>query len=90
MAAYVMVVDGAAFAVADADGRYRITGVPDGRHEVRIWHEKVGETSATVDVAPGRAATLDLVLDASTYREEPHKNKYGEDYPPATHDADRY
>ena len=90
MAAYVMVVDGAAFAVVDADGRYRITGVPDGRREVRVWHEKVGETSATVDVAPGRPATLDLVLDASTYREEPHKNKYGEDYPPATHDADRY
>jgi hypothetical protein len=43
-----------------------------------------------VDVAPGHSATLDLVLDASAYREQPHKNKYGEDYPPATTDADRY
>jgi plastocyanin len=90
MAAYVMVLDGAAFAVADADGRYRIAGLPEGRREVRVWHERAGETSATVDVAPGRGATLDLVLDASAYRDAPHKNKYGEDYPPATPDADRY
>jgi plastocyanin len=90
MAAYIMVVDGSAFAVADAEGQYRIAGVPDGHREVRVWHEKVGETTATVDVAAGRVATLDLVLDASTYRDQPHKNKYGEDYPPATHDADRY
>jgi plastocyanin len=90
MAAYVMVLEGAAFAVADREGRYRIAGVPEGRREVRVWHEKAGETSATVDVAPGHSATLDLVLDASAYREQPHKNKYGEDYPPATTDADRY
>jgi plastocyanin len=90
MAAYVLVLDGAAFAVADADGRYRIAGVPEGRREVRVWHERAGETSATVDVTAGRMATLDLALDASAYREQPHKNKYGEDYPPATPDADRY
>jgi hypothetical protein len=90
MAAFVMVLDGSAFAVTDGGGRYRIAGVPDGRREVRVWHEKAGETSATVDVAGGRPATLDLVLDATAYRDQPHKNKYGEDYPPATHDADRY
>jgi plastocyanin len=90
MAAYVMVLDGAAFAVADEQGRFRIGGLPEGRREVRVWHEKAGETSATVEVGAGRTANLDLVLDASAYRDEPHKNKYGEDYPPATHDADRY
>jgi len=89
MAAYVMVLDGAAFAVADEAGRYRIGDLPDGRREVRVWHERAGETTTFVDVA-GRATALDLVLDAAGYREEAHKNKYGEDYPPATHDADRY
>jgi hypothetical protein len=89
MAAYVMVLDGSAFAVADEAGRYRIGGLPDGRREVRAWHERAGETTASVDVS-GRATALDLVLDAAGYREQPHKNKYGEDYPPATHDADRY
>lgn len=89
MAAYVMVLDGAAYAVADDSGRYRIAGLPDGRRDVHVWHERAGESTAAVDVA-GRAAALDVVLDASGYREQPHKNKYGEDYPPATHDADRY
>jgi plastocyanin len=89
MAAYVMVLDGAAFAVADEAGHYRIGGLPDGRHEVRVWHEQAGETASSVDVS-GRAGVLDVVLDAAAYREQPHKNKYGEDYPPATHDADRY
>jgi hypothetical protein len=89
MAAYVMVLEGAAFAVTDEAGRYRIAGLPDGRRDVRVWHERAGETTAAVDVA-GRTTTLDLVLDASTEREPPHKNKYGEDYPPAAQDADRY
>jgi len=89
MAAYVMVLDGAAYAVADEAGRFRIAGLPDGRRDVHVWHERAGESTAPVDLS-GRPAALELVLDASGYREQPHKNKYGEDYPPATHDADRY
>ena len=89
MAAYVMVLDGGAYAVADDSGRYRIAGLPEGRRDVHVWHERAGESTAAVDVS-GRPAALDLVLDTSGYREQPHKNKYGEDYPPATHDADRY
>ena len=46
MAAYVMVVDGGVFATTDSAGRYRLSGLPDGRREVRIWHERAGETSA--------------------------------------------
>jgi plastocyanin len=89
MAAYVMVLDGAAYAVADESGQYRIAGLPDGRRDVHVWHERAGESTAVAELS-GRPAALDLVLDASGYREQPHKNKYGEDYPPATHDADRY
>ena len=89
MAAYVMVLEGAAYAVADEAGRYRIAGLPDGRRDVHVWHERAGESTAAVDLS-GRPAALDLVLDSTGYREQPHKNKYGEDYPPATHDADRY
>jgi len=90
MAAYVMVLDGAAFALTDGEGRFRIAGLPEGRREVRVWHERAGESSETVDLAAGRTSALDLVLDASAYREQPHKDKYGQDYAPATPDADRY
>jgi len=90
MAAYVMVLDkGDAFAVTDAAGAFRIDGVPAGRQVVHVWSEKGGETEMTVEVAAG-AAPVDVVLDASTYRPAPHKNKFGKDYPPATQGVDRY
>ena len=90
MAGYVLVLDGAAFGVADEQGAYRIGGVPDGRREVRIWHERAGETSTSVTLAAGQPSTLSVTLDGAVYREGPHKNKYGEDYPPVTRDEDRY
>jgi hypothetical protein len=90
MAGYVMVVDSGAFAVTDARGAYRIAGVPDGPRTVRAWHEMAGETTAAVDVPAGGAAELNLQLDASAYRPTAHRNKYGEPYPPANRDADRY
>jgi plastocyanin len=89
MAAYVMVLDGAAFATTDEQGRYRIAGLPEGRREVQVWHERAGEISGSV-VVSAPATTHDVVLDAAGYREQPHKNKYGEDYPPQADDADRY
>jgi plastocyanin len=89
MAGYVVVVDGA-FALTGEDGVYRIAGVPAGRHLVRVWSETGGETSATLDFADGRTTRWELSLDGSRYRVRPHKNKHGKDYPPATHDVDRY
>jgi hypothetical protein len=57
---------------------------------VRVWHERAGEQGASVDVLPQRLARLDLSLDASAFREDAHKNKHGQDYPPVDQDADRY
>jgi plastocyanin len=90
MAAYVFVVDGTAFAVADSDGRYRIAGVPPGPHAVRVWHEKGGGKETTVEIRAGETSSLDLVLDAGGFRSQPHKNKHGRDYPPVGRDLDRY
>ncbi len=90
MTGYVMVIDGSAFAVTGRDGGYRIASIPPGRHTVRAWNEVGGEISAVLDFAPGRATTWDLSLDGSNYRPLPHKNKRGQDYPPATQDVDRY
>jgi plastocyanin len=90
MAAYVLVLDPAdAFAVVDATGSFRLP-VPAGRRVVHVWNEKGGEQQVTVDVGGDPAAPLEVVLDASTYRPLPHKNKFGRDYPPATQGVDRY
>jgi plastocyanin len=90
MAAYVLVLDpGDAFAVTDAAGAFRLDGLPAGRQVVHVWSEKGGQKELTVEVGPD-APPVDVVLDASTYRPAPHKNKFGKDYPPATQGVDRY
>ena len=90
MAGYIMVLDGADFAVVNDSGLYRLDGVPEGRRELRVWHERAGETRVIVQVVGGAPTTFNLTLDASSYKEVPHKNKYGEEYPPVRRDDDRY
>ena len=91
MAAYVLVLDPEdAFTVAAADGSFRLGDLPAGRQAVHVWSEKGGEKELTVDVGAESAVPLEVVLDASTYRPMPHKNKFGKDYPPATQGVDRY
>jgi plastocyanin len=90
MAAYVMVLEPEdAFALTSADGAFRLAGIPAGRQAVHVWSEKGGEKEVTVELG-GDRASMDVLLDASSYRPLPHKNKFGKDYPPATSGVDRY
>lgn len=91
MVGFVMVVDSAFAAVTGSDGSFRFEGVPPGNWSVKMWHEEGGETSAPVTVRPRAEATVALKLDATEFRREPHKNKYGKEYPPqAGSDDERY
>jgi plastocyanin len=91
MAAYVLVLDPTdAFSVADDAGTFRLPGLPAGRHTVRVWNEKGGERQLDVEIGTATPAALDVVLDATSFRPLPHKNKFGQDYPPATKGVDRY
>jgi plastocyanin len=89
MAGYVRVVDGA-WTMTDASGLFRISDVPPGRHTVHVWHERAAESEVATLVRPARTADVHLTLYASGFRLLPHRNKYGQDYPPATLDDDRY
>jgi plastocyanin len=62
MSAAVMVFDHPWFAMPDETGRFELTGVPPGAHEVTAWHERLGDTTVTIRVEPGRPATADFVL----------------------------
>lgn len=90
MVGYVEVVDSDYGAVTGAEGTFRFEGIPPGSYQVRAWHEEGGETTAAVRVRAGENATVDLTLDASNFRTQPHKNKYGKDYPPPPPDDERY
>jgi hypothetical protein len=54
MNAYVGVFDNGFFAVTDADGAYRITGVPAGTYRLVAWQEQYGrqERSVTLGASP--------------------------------------
>ena len=90
MAASVVVVDGNAFSVVQADGSYRIDGIPPGRHEVHIWSDVAGEQVVTLAFEAGRATVWSPELDATKYQRVEHTNKHGKAYPKAKNDADRY
>jgi plastocyanin len=90
MAAFVMVLDGAAFAVAGDDGSFQVRGIPPGRRVVRVWSERGGEKEAAMVFRAGGHHRFDAQLDTSGYRPLRHKNKHGQDYPPVTRDVDRY
>jgi plastocyanin len=90
MVGFVMVVDSDYQAVTGPDGRFRFDGVPPGNYQLKVWHEEGGEASTPVRVRAGADAPIDLTLDVSGYRPQPHKNKYGKEYPPPPPDDERY
>lgn len=90
MAAVLVVIDGAIWAQAGADGTAVLANVPAGKATVRAWDEKGGEFTAAVDVPAAGTLPLAISLDGSGWRETGHKNKYGKDYPPPDDDGNRY
>jgi plastocyanin len=66
MAAWVYAFDHDSFAVTDVDGRFRIAGVPSGRHRVAV-RQPAGrlERDLSVDLQPGGNAPLDVRFTAT-------------------------
>ncbi len=80
MSAVVVVRDNPYFTKAAPDGTFSVDNVPAGRHTVKAWHERAGEAAVEVTVPEKGAVTAALRLDATTYKREQHKNKFGRDY----------
>lgn len=82
MVGFVMVVDSDFAAVTGRDGAFQFDNVPPGNYVLKAWNEQSGETSQPVVVRSGTEPPLSLSLDVTGFKPEPHKNKYGKDYPP--------
>jgi plastocyanin len=80
MSAVVLVRDNPFFTKAAPDGSFSLEGVPAGRYLLKAWHERGGEAAAEVVVSAEGRTGAELRLDASTYKQLPHKNKFGKDY----------
>jgi plastocyanin len=81
MVAYVLVMGNRYYAQPGADGTFTIDDVPPGRYRLHVWHERI-PTEMVNDVAVGSVEPeLQIALNARGYRWEPHRNKYGRNYP---------
>ena len=63
MEAHILVLRDPYFAVATADGRYRIAAVPAGRYTARVWQDGFLPATRSVDVSNDGDLALDLQLD---------------------------
>jgi len=82
MVAYVLVMANRLYAQPGQDGSFVIENVPPGRHRLHVWHERI-PTEVIKDVTASAAGGSDLqiALNARGYQWQPHRNKYGRNYP---------
>jgi plastocyanin len=86
MTGYVVVVATPYYGQPTADGRWTLSGVPAGRYELHVWHERTPEIIKDVEVAAAGTSGVDATLDAKGFTLAEHKNKFGKKYS----DAIRY
>ncbi len=61
MEAYVVVLGSPYFALSSG-GNYKIKNVPAGSYTIKVWHEKYGTTSVSVDVPASGDVTANIDL----------------------------
>jgi hypothetical protein len=57
-----MVLDTPHFTKPDARGEFRLTGVPEGRHQLVAWHETAGADTIPVTVTASGVTRADFRL----------------------------
>lgn len=62
MSGWVAVQDHPYYAVTDDKGAFKLTDVPPGSYELRVWQERLGETTQKVTVQPGAETTVTFEL----------------------------
>lgn len=82
MVAYVLVMANRYFAQPGADGSFAIDNVPPGRYRLHVWHERIpAEVIKDVTASAQASPDVQIALNARGYRWQPHRNKYGRNYP---------
>jgi len=81
MVSFVVAVPSPWATQPDENGHFSLRGVPAGRYLVHAWHERgAREVTREIVVPPSGVESLPLVIDARTYVDAPHLNKFGRPY----------
>lgn len=81
MSGFIHVLDTPYSTQPSPDGAFAIAGVPAGSYVLHAWHERATEElTQDVTVPAGGLRDLVLELDASRYKRQQHRNKYGKPY----------
>ena len=60
MRALILVVDTPHFVVTDAEGRFRLSGLPPGRHTLKVWLSSKTTLERPVELTRGNTLRLSL------------------------------
>lgn len=86
MSAVIVTVDTPYFAISDQNGNLLFNDVPEGRYQLKIWHERTNPqelAAKTQSIQVPASGTLDLGIiriNEAGYIPQPHPNKHGERY----------
>lgn len=90
MGAVVIALETPYYAISRKSGEFNIPDVPPGVYELQVWYEgstadvlKALTRTVTISETGVSLAAIHVVENTSLM---PHKNKYGQDYDPATYD----
>lgn len=64
MTGWVVVTDNVFFGVTESDGAFNLTDVPAGKHNLEVWHEKLGSLTQSVEIKPGETAKVIIEFQA--------------------------
>ena len=83
MAAFVLVLDTPFFASPDADGRFDLSGLPEGPGELLVWNYRAEEPFQRMPMTlDGAAEVPEIRVDITRPAVPQHTNKHGEPYRP--------
>ncbi|MDQ6698760.1 MAG: hypothetical protein M3Z36_01085 [Acidobacteriota bacterium] len=87
MSAVILVLDTPYFATTDRAGVFDLQGVPPGDYDLGVFHERATEQTLTalgrrVVVPSFPLPAVNMEISESGFLPIPHKNKYGQSYPP--------
>ena len=80
MSGVVLVRDNPYFTKANQDGSFTIEDVPAGRYALFAWQERAGEATRDISVPAQGEVGVQFMLDAASYKQVPHTNKFGKAY----------